>query len=165
MSLAVNFFLIGVVVPAGFNIVMTSKDRARESQRVGLDEKQDLADAEQATLFVINERRRERGLAALCQLPSRMSSEQLAAARAADASGAAAADADPHSGSLIHGVHEGAPPPEEVELMKRCMALAAEARKDLEKLHRGLTHRTAGSIPDPDPAAVLAEARRQGLEV
>jgi hypothetical protein len=152
---------VGIGVPVGFNAVMTSRGKEIAASRVAIDDKQVASDADQAVLAALNDKREHTGLPRLSVLPSQMSEEQIIAAAAADSSGATAEDS--HSGALVHGVHVDAAPEWEIKLMKRCDDLHSEAlRRQAE--HRGLSHRTAGSIAK-DPQAVLQEARRQGLDV
>lgn len=161
LSIAINLTLVGVGVPMGFNAVVGSREKERAALRVGTDVAQQSSDEEHGALALINDRRRSRGLAALGILPSSMTPEQLESAAMADRAGLAP-DSDPHE--LVEGVHADAAPAWETALMRKCSEMHKDTMKRYETINRGMTHRTAGSIHG-DPDEVLAEARRQGLDI
>lgn len=154
LSLALNLLIVGIGVPVSVSMMMNQKAADREATRVDSSTQQLQLDEDHAVLDILNERRRERGLPELAALPSHMDERQLRLASTVTSRAAA----------LTHGVHLHALSPAVADLMARCESLAAQNARLDSAIHGRLTHRTAGSGPQ-DHEQVLAEARRQGVEI
>jgi hypothetical protein len=156
LSLALNLLLVGVAVPVGVNTVMTRKYQEQQQSRTALDVAQLLSDHDHAVLESLNARRSSKSLPALARLPSSLNAAELDAVVAADRASAAGGTA-----ALVHGIHADAPTEWERNLFLRCDRLRESALADID--HAGKTHRSSGA--EHSPEEVLAEAKRQGLDI